>query len=137
MQDIYVGDVCKGFPLVLVHGFLGSSEMWKPQIKFLKKNYRVLTLDLPGFGKSNKVRSHDSINYMANTVLKTLKEKNIKNITLIIWGDKDRANDFKQVETLKNNIPNSDIVIFKGCSHNAHLEMPDKFNETLKTFLES
>ena len=36
MQDIYIGDEGKGFPLVLVHGFLGSSAMWKPQIDFLK-----------------------------------------------------------------------------------------------------
>jgi len=63
--------------------------------------------------------------------------KNIKNTTLIIWGDQDQAYNFKQVEALKKNIPNSDIVIFKGCSHNVHLEMSDKFNETLKTFLES
>ena len=37
MQDIYVGDTGKGFPLVLIHGFLGSSKMWEPQIEFLKK----------------------------------------------------------------------------------------------------
>ena len=35
MQDIYVGDIGKGFPLVLVHGFLGSSQMWEPQIQYL------------------------------------------------------------------------------------------------------
>ena len=38
MEDIYVGDAGKGFPLVLVHGFLGSSQMWKPQIEFFKKD---------------------------------------------------------------------------------------------------
>ena len=37
MQDIYIGDEGKGFPLVLVHGFLVSSTMWRPQIIFLKK----------------------------------------------------------------------------------------------------
>ena len=34
MQHIYIGDEGKGFPLVLVHGFLGSSKMWEPQINF-------------------------------------------------------------------------------------------------------
>ena len=63
MQDIYVGDIGKGFPLVLVHGFLGSSKMWEPQIEVLKKNYRVITPDLPGFGKSNKAKSYDNINF--------------------------------------------------------------------------
>ena len=37
MQDIYIEDTGKGFPLVLVHGFLGSSEMWGPQIQYFKK----------------------------------------------------------------------------------------------------
>ena len=37
MQDIYVDDIGKGFPLVLVHGFLGSSDMWKLQIEHFKK----------------------------------------------------------------------------------------------------
>ena len=42
MQDIYVGDTGKGFPLVLVHGFLGSSKMWEPQIEVLKKIIELL-----------------------------------------------------------------------------------------------
>ena len=50
MQDIYVDDTGKGKPLVLIHGFLGSSDMWRPQIKYFKKNYRVLSPALPGFG---------------------------------------------------------------------------------------
>ena len=36
MQDIFIRDEGEGFPLVLVHGFLGSSAMWKPQIDFFK-----------------------------------------------------------------------------------------------------
>ena len=40
MQDIYIGDEGKGFPLVLLHGFLGSSKMWKPQIDFFKDNLK-------------------------------------------------------------------------------------------------
>ena len=51
MKHMYVGDTGKGFPLVLVHGFLGSSKMWESQIKFFKKKFKVVTPDLPGFGK--------------------------------------------------------------------------------------
>ena len=61
--------------------------------------------------------------------------KNIKNETLIIWGDQDRAYNFNQVETLNDNISNSDLVIIKGCSHNVHLEKPNKFNKTVSDFL--
>ena len=83
MQDIYVGDTGNGFPLVLVHGFLGSSKMWEPQIEVLKKKYRVVTPDLPGFGKSNKAKSYNNINDMAQTILDCLKEKKIEKFYLL------------------------------------------------------
>jgi len=75
MQNLYIGDVGKGFPLVLIHGFLGSSKMWEPQINFFKNYYRVLTPDIPGFGKSNKVKSHDSIKSLSNLLLVCLEKK--------------------------------------------------------------
>ena len=61
--------------------------------------------------------------------------KNIRNETLIIWGDQDKAYNFNQVETLNNNIPNSNLKVIKGCSHNAHLEKPKKFNAVVEEFL--
>ena len=249
MQDIYVGDEGKGFPLVLVHGFLGSSKMWRPQIDFFKKNFRVITPDLPGFGKSTHIKSHDSIISLANLILDCLKDKQInkfyllghsmggmivqemakiygdkisklicystgpigempdrfetmdesrnnlkkiglestarniaktwfilsekakyfdlciqagketsvdaadnaliamkkyngtnnlkfiKNETLIIWGDKDKSYNYKQIQTLKENISNSSLVIFKECAHNIHLEKIEEFNKTVQNFL--
>ena len=61
--------------------------------------------------------------------------KNIKNKTLIVWGNQDKAYNFNQVETLRNNIPNSDLKIVDGCSHNVHLEKPDEFNIIIEEFL--
>tara|TARA_B110001454_G_C12457426_1_gene324708 strand:+ start:311 stop:535 length:225 start_codon:yes stop_codon:yes gene_type:complete len=61
--------------------------------------------------------------------------QNINNETLIIWGDQDKAYNFNQVETLNNNIPNSNLKIIKGCSHNVHLEKPEEFNITVGEFL--
>jgi pimeloyl-ACP methyl ester carboxylesterase len=249
MQDIYIGDEGKGFPLVLVHGFLGSSKMWRPQIDFFKRNFRVITPDLPGFGKSTHIKSHDSIISLANLILDCLKDKQInkfyllghsmggmivqemakiygdkisklicystgpigempdrfetmdesrnnlkkiglestarniaktwfilsekakyfdlciqagketsadaadnaliamkkyngtnnlkfiKNETLIIWGDKDKSYNYKQIQTLKENISNSSLVIFKECAHNIHLEKIEEFNKTVQNFL--
>ena len=37
MTDIYVDDLGKGFPFILVHGYLGSSEMWTFQKEFFQK----------------------------------------------------------------------------------------------------
>jgi len=61
--------------------------------------------------------------------------KNIKNETLIIWGNQDKAYNYNQVETLKENIINSDLRIVDGCSHNVHLEKPDEFNSIVSNFL--
>tara|TARA_B100001741_G_C16174857_1_gene424043 strand:- start:105 stop:614 length:510 start_codon:yes stop_codon:yes gene_type:complete len=89
---------------------------------------------------ANKETSEEA----ADNSLKALKNwsgienlKNIKNETLIIWGDKDTAYNFDQVGILNKNIPNSKIEIIKNCSHNLHLEIPNKFNEIIKTFLDN
>lgn len=41
-----------GEVLVLLHGFTGSSETWQAFIEKWKKDYRVITIDLPGHGKT-------------------------------------------------------------------------------------
>jgi pimeloyl-ACP methyl ester carboxylesterase len=249
MQDIFAEDVGSGTSLVLVHGFLGSSDMWAPQIEFFKDDFRVIAPALPGFGKSSAINSCDSIECMAKAILILLEKKeiknfnllghsmggmivqeiakiagekilklicygtgprgnipgrfetidqsreklkingldvtahriaktwfieedkskyfylcdeagkqtsieaadnglvamknwsgienlkNIKNETLIVWGDQDKAYNFNQVETLNNNIPNSDLKVIKGCSHNVHLEKPEEFNAVVEEFL--
>ena len=57
-QDIFAEDIGSGIPLVLVHGFLGSSEMWRLYKLdfFQKKILELLAPALPGFGKSNQVQ---------------------------------------------------------------------------------
>ena len=249
MSDIFVDDKGEGFPFVLVHGYLGSSEMWCFQKDYFSKNFRVIVPALPGFGESHNARSLNSINAMAKKIIEILDEKkiekfnlighsmggmivqeitkligdrvnklicfatgsigdipgrfetmdetreklkkegtevsfsrvppkwfvkgdkdknyflcanavknvsleaadnallamknwrgienlkNIKNETLIIWGDKDISYNFDQVDTLNKNIKNSRLEIFKGCSHNVHLEKPDEFNALIKDFL--
>ena len=249
MIDIYIDDIGEGFPLVLVHGYLGSSEMWTFQKEFFSKDYRVIIPALPGFGESHNVKSLNSINKMAKKIISVLDKKkidkfnlighsmggmivqeisiligervnklicfatgsigdipgrfetmdetreklmqegtkisfsrvppkwfvkgnkdknyflcenavknvsletadnallamknwrgidnlkNIKNETLIIWGDKDTSYNFDQVDTLNKNIKNSRLEIFKYCAHNFHLEQPNKFNNLVHKFI--
>ena len=61
--------------------------------------------------------------------------KNIKNETLIVWGDQDKSYNLEQIKTLKKSIKKSKLVIFKNCAHNVHLEQPDQFNNAIKNFL--
>lgn len=43
----------EGSPLVLLHGFTGSSQTWQPFITKWKQEWQVITIDLPGHGKTN------------------------------------------------------------------------------------
>ena len=83
MQEIYVDDIGSGFPLVLVHGYLGSSEMWTLQKEYLSKYFRVIAPALPGFGESYKAKSLCSINEMAKIVFKCLDDKKINDFHLM------------------------------------------------------
>src|SRR5258708_2233199 len=42
----------KGEPIVMVHGLAGSGRFWQGQKDFLETDFQVVTLDLPGHGKS-------------------------------------------------------------------------------------
>lgn len=46
----------KGRPLLLIHGLPFQKGMWKPQMAALAKKFRVIALDLPGFGESGVPR---------------------------------------------------------------------------------
>ena len=63
--------------------------------------------------------------------------KNIKNETLIIWGNQDKSYNLEQVQTLEKNIVKSKLVIFKNCAHNVHLEEPEQFNKTIRDYLKN
>ena len=83
MKEIYIDDIGNGFPFVMVHGFLGSSEMWALQKQFFNRDYRVITPALPGFGESSKIQSKDSIIEMAKLITEQLEKKNIYKYNLM------------------------------------------------------
>ena len=83
MKNIYVDDKGEGFPLVLVHGYLGSSEMWCYQKSYFSNFCRVIAPALPGFGESSGAQSLDSINKMAKFVIEIIDEKNIDKFNLL------------------------------------------------------
>ena len=44
-----------GSPIVLLHAFPFSREMWRPQLDAFSQSYRVITPDFPGFGETTFV----------------------------------------------------------------------------------
>lgn len=59
----------------------------------------------------------------------------IKSPTLVLWGDGDRAYQWKQPKQLWQEISGAQLAVIPGCSHSVHLEKPDLFNRVLLDFL--
>ena len=81
--DVYFTDSGKGPAIVLLHGFLGSSEIWKDFIKDLSLDYRVVAVDLPGHGKTGNIAIVHSMEMIAETVKAVLNHLKIKKCTMV------------------------------------------------------
>jgi pimeloyl-ACP methyl ester carboxylesterase len=52
---IYYEEQGHGLPLVLVHGFPLNRTIWEPILPLIKEGVRVITPDLRGFGRSERI----------------------------------------------------------------------------------
>lgn len=82
------GSVCytiagKGPAVVLLHGFLEDHHIWHSFAEKLSENYTVISIDLPGFGKSSVFNETHSMAFMANAVYYVLIEENISNCVMV------------------------------------------------------
>lgn len=66
------------FPIVLLHGFMETLEIWKDLIGPLSLSNKVIALDLPGHGKSPVLASTHSMELMAQEVWQVLKKERIE-----------------------------------------------------------
>lgn len=66
-----------GVPLVFLHAFPLSKSMWKPQVDALSRNFRVITVDLPGFGESPVAKDTTRMEDAARAVIRTLDERGV------------------------------------------------------------
>ena len=73
----------KGFPVVLLHGFCADSRLWEDfKQDLLEEHYRVVTIDLPGFGGSEVIPGVSIATY-AEAVLAVLVEKKLSEVIVI------------------------------------------------------
>ncbi|PSR56153.1 alpha/beta hydrolase [Adhaeribacter arboris] len=72
-----------GKVLVFLHGFCESKEVWNAFCQPFRETYRVIALDLPGFGKNIAPQPGYSMEEAAAYVHKVLKALEIKKCALI------------------------------------------------------
>lgn len=59
--------------IILIHGLGDEADSWRHLIPYLSPSYRVLALDLPGFGRS-RTRTSSSLKQHIRAVLRLLEE---------------------------------------------------------------
>lgn len=73
----------KGLPVVFLHGFCESKELWLNYLEPLSKICRVILLDLPGFGENPALEGPLTIADMAEEVYATLNSMEIEHCIMI------------------------------------------------------
>ncbi len=73
----------KGDVLVFLHGWGQNIEMMKPVADPFMKDYRIIILDLPGFGKSSEPKTVWKLNDYIDMIHILLEELNIKKPILL------------------------------------------------------
>lgn len=83
--SIYYECIGSGEPLVFIHGLGASSEMFRPQIEYFKKEFKVVTIDLRGNGKSGKLEclKNEVLDTQVQDVINILNHLNIKQSSFI------------------------------------------------------
>lgn len=72
----------EGFPIVLLHGYLETNEIWSDFALKLSVHYKVICPDLPGHGKSEEFEQQ-TIEIMAGAVNYLLNHLKIEKIFLV------------------------------------------------------
>jgi len=82
-KRIFYTDDGKGEVIVLLHGFMESSKIWKEFVTVLSKAFRVITIDLPGHGNSDNLGEINAMDIIAQAVHKVLRHLGIKKCVMI------------------------------------------------------
>jgi len=81
--NIFYTDNGNGNTVVLLHGFLENSTMWREFIPELSKKNRIITIDLLGHGKTDCLGYIHTMELMADVVKQVLNHLKINKATII------------------------------------------------------
>lgn len=73
----------KGRAIVFLHGFLGSKEIWDDYLTRLAKNFKVISLDLPGHGESQNLGYIHEMELIAKLIHSLLQQLKIRKVILV------------------------------------------------------
>jgi pimeloyl-ACP methyl ester carboxylesterase len=80
---VHYSDNGKGRIIVLLHGFLGSHEIWSEFVKKLSKQFRVIAIDLPGHGETPSIGYYHSMELLAQSVKAVLNKEGVRRYIVV------------------------------------------------------
>lgn len=69
--------------IIFVHGWAGNGGLWREQIPALASHARLILIDLPGHGQSDKPQTDYSMDFFADAVLAVMREAHVNKATLV------------------------------------------------------
>ena len=92
-KSLFYQDVGRGYPILFGHSYFWSSEMWRPQLDVLSKEFRCIAVDLWDHGKSGHLpASAYTIEKMAQDYIKLMDYLKIAEFAIVglsvggMWG---------------------------------------------------
>ncbi len=76
-------DKWQGPPIVLLHGFMESLDVWDEVAEELSEEFRVVAIDLPGHGKSGVIEQVHTMELMADVVKEVVDYLSLGKIVLV------------------------------------------------------
>ncbi len=79
-------DTGEGIPVLLIHGFAGSFLNWEKVWQGLEQDYRLVAVDLPGFGlseKTQKLEDEPFIEMYCDFVNHVIEELNLDSLYIV------------------------------------------------------
>jgi pimeloyl-ACP methyl ester carboxylesterase len=69
--------------LVFVHGWTCNADFWREQVPTFARKARLVFIDLPGHGQSDKPRTQYTMDFFGEAVLAVMRDAGVKKATLI------------------------------------------------------
>ncbi|MEY4672471.1 MAG: hypothetical protein RL148_255 [Planctomycetota bacterium] len=69
--------------IVFVHGWVSDRNVWRNQVNPLAEGYRVVTLDLPGCGRSGTQRAEWSVQVLGDDVARVVDSLGLRRVVLV------------------------------------------------------
>ena len=86
MSRLHFESVGSGEPLIFVHGWGVNSLVWREQAAYFSNKYRVITVDLPGHGKSAPLDKVLTISRCAELLCDLIKSERLEGAHLVGWS---------------------------------------------------